>query len=76
MIVVAALAEHAAAEVRRHPPRSPQRRAACHLWAACILPGGKTQAAIRRAVESFGTSQAQADALDLLSKIIRQETPA
>ena len=69
------LAKLAFAEAERHPARSPSRRAACHLWAAAVLPGGTTVAAVRRAVESFGDPADQRAALELLGTITRQETP-
>lgn len=57
------LAADVLAEARRHPARSPERRAAAHVWAALIT--SPTVSAARSAIATFGTPQTQAAALEL-----------
>lgn len=63
------LAELAFAEAERHPARSPERRAAGHLWIALTIPPARSLDAARHAVASFGTPHAQAAAIDLLHRL-------
>lgn len=55
------------AEAQRHPARTPERRAACHLWSALITSA--TIDAARRAVRTFGTKETQTAALELLGRL-------
>lgn len=61
------------AEAARFVARSPERRAAGHLWIALTIPltipPAKTLAGARAAIASFGTPDSQAAALELLDKI-------
>lgn len=63
------LADAAFDEAQRHPPRSPGRRAASHLWVALTVPPGRSLAAVRNAIASFGTDATQAAALELLDSL-------
>lgn len=62
-----ALAAAVLAEGQRHPARSPQRRAASHVW-ACLVTSPSITAA-RTAITSFGDEQTQADAAALLGRL-------
>ena len=64
------LADAVLAEGRRHPPRSAERRAASHLWSALIT--SPTIAAARTAIRTFGDNRIQADALELLGRLVRE----
>lgn len=66
---LAALTEQVRAEAKRHPARSPERRAAGHLWIALANPPATSLDAARRAVASFGTPHSQAGALALLHRL-------
>ena len=61
-------------EAERHPPRSPERRAACHLWSSLITSA--TIAAAQRAITSFGDDHVQAAALDLLGRLATEHRHA
>ena len=67
------LAKIAFAIADAEPARSPERRAASHLWISSTIPPARSLAAVRRAAESYGTPTTQADALKLLDKITTQE---
>jgi hypothetical protein len=62
-----AVTEVARLEALRHPPRTPDRRAAAHLWVA--LHTTSTAAAAKRALADFAPPQARADALALLHRL-------
>jgi hypothetical protein len=64
------LAAAVLAEAQRHPPRSAERRAAAHLWASLIT--SPTIDAARRAITTFGDDQVQADAGQLLGRLITE----
>jgi len=57
----------AEAEVRRHRPRTPERRAAAHLWA--WLATSATITGARRALDGFGDPRTRADAVRLLKRL-------
>jgi hypothetical protein len=59
------------AEAERHPARSPERRAAAHLWVSLITSAGISAA--RNAVKTFGEPEAQAAALELLGRLTREQ---
>jgi hypothetical protein len=61
------LAELAAAEAERHPPRTRERRAAAHLWTSIVTT--TSIASARTAIASFGTPHVQASALELLHRL-------
>ena len=63
----AALAALALAEAERHPPRTPQRRAAAWLWA--ILGDTRTLEAARRAIDEIPDQQVRSDATVLLRQL-------
>lgn len=63
------LAEAARLEAEFHPARSPERRAASHLYFAMTEPSARSIAAVKRAVESFGTPATQGAALELLDRL-------
>lgn len=69
---LAQLADAAFDEAQRWPSRSPQRRAASHLWCSMTLPPAKTVAAVKRAVASFGDDHVQAGAVELLHHLAEQ----
>lgn len=75
------VADLALAEADRHPPRSPERRAASHLWISLTVPPAKSIAGARNAIATFGDEHTQAAALELLHRLAataaatRQETP-
>lgn len=75
-MIVAVDAEQLAAEVfaeaQRHPARSPERRAAAHLWASLIT--SPTIDAARRAIRTFGSEQTQRDALEVLGRLATTTT--
>lgn len=58
------------AEVRRHAPRSPQRRIACHLWSALVT--SRTVDAARVAITTFGEPATQEAAAGLLGRLITE----
>ncbi len=64
---VDALARLAEAEVRRHEPRTRERRAAAAVWAACVT--SRTPEEARRALATFGTPETRADAEQLLGRL-------
>ena len=66
------LAAAVLAEARRHPVRSPERRAAAHLWASLIT--SPTVSAARSALATFGAVETQAAALELLGRISEGRT--
>lgn len=71
MIADAAVDQLAAvvfAEAEQHPARTPERRAASHLWAALIT--SPTIAAAGRAVATFGDEETQHAAAGLLGRLI------
>jgi hypothetical protein len=68
------LAGLARLEAGHHPARSPERRAASHLYFAMTEPPARSAAALRRAVESFGTPATQAAALELLHRLAAERT--
>lgn len=70
------LDELARAEAERHPARSPERRAASHLWVALTVPAAKSLASARTAIASFGDESTQADALALLHRLAAQTSAA
>lgn len=59
------------AEAERHQPRTPQRRAAAHLWSALITSASISAA--RNAVKTFGGKPAQDAALELLARLTREQ---
>jgi hypothetical protein len=61
------LAERARAEAQQHAPRTPERRAAAHLWTSLIT--SPTVSAARNAIATFGTAETQAAALELLARL-------
>lgn len=61
------VAELARLEAERHPARSPERRAAAHLWVSAIT--STSADGMRRAIGSFGAPDVQAAALDLLGRL-------
>jgi hypothetical protein len=61
------LAAAVLAEGRRRPVRSPERRAASHLWASLIT--SPTVSAARSAIATFGDPETQAAALELLGRL-------
>lgn len=61
------LAELARQAALSHPVRSPERRAAAHLWVSAIT--STSADGMRRAIGSFGAPDVQADALDLLGRL-------
>lgn len=63
------LAEGARLEAERHKPRTPERRAAAHLWVALTVPPAKSADAAQRAIGSFGDERTQADATRLLHRL-------
>ena len=63
------LAGLALVEASRWPARSPQRRAASHLYVSATIPPARSLAAVKRAVLSYGTGQVQDDALALLNQL-------
>lgn len=69
---VAALASLAQAEAQRHEPRTPERRAAAHLWVSLVVPRAKSVASARSAVATFGEPVVQAAALELLHRLAVQ----
>lgn len=68
------LAELARARAERHPPRTPERRAAAALYIA--LADTRTLDAARRALSTFGTPQTRADATALLRSLQAEGEPA
>ena len=65
------------AEGQRHPARSPQRRAASHVW-ACLVTSTSITAA-RTAITSFGDDETQAAAAALLHRLaaaLAKDVPA
>jgi hypothetical protein len=68
---LAQLADAAFNEAQRHPPRSPARRAASHLWISLTLPPAKSIASARSAIASFGSETTQAGALELLHRLAK-----
>ena len=65
------------AEGQRHAPKTPERRAASHLW-ACLITSASVTAA-RTAITSFGDEQTQADAAALLGRLaaeLAKDVPA
>lgn len=69
------LAELVALEAEHHPVRTPERRAASHLWVALTVPPSASLDAAHRAIRSFGDNQTQAAALELLDRITAGRTP-
>jgi hypothetical protein len=69
------IAAAARLEAERHPARSPERRAAAHLFVALSIPPARSLAAARRAVLSFGDETTQSDALELLGRLAREMAP-
>jgi hypothetical protein len=61
------LADLTRAEAGRHPARTPERRAAAHLWAALVTTNSAEAA--RRAIGTFGTGDVQAAAAALLGRL-------
>lgn len=70
------LADLAQAEAERHPARTPERRAASHLWVALTVPPARTLTAARTAIASFGDTTTQAAALELLHRLATTEGTA
>lgn len=74
------VAELAFAEVLATTPRTPERRAAVCLYIAATVPPAKAVQAVRNAIGTFGADTVQADALELLDKLLTiptgQEIPA
>lgn len=68
------LAAAVMAEAQRHPARSPERRAASHLWAALIT--SPSIAAARRAIATFGDETTQSDAAELLGRLAAELSTA
>jgi hypothetical protein len=64
------IADWAAAIVRKHSPRSPERRAAAAAWAA--LSTTRSVPSARRALATFGTPETQAAAEALLDHLARE----
>jgi hypothetical protein len=64
------LAGRVFAEAQRHPARSPERRAAAHLWSALIT--SPSIALAKRAVRTFGGEQTQTAALALLGRLVAE----
>ena len=66
---VGQLAALALEEAERHPPRTPGRRTAAHLWVSLTVPAAKSVASARNAIATFGDERTQAAALDLLGRL-------
>ena len=64
------LADAVLAEGQRHAPRTPQRRAAAHLWSALVT--SPSIAAARNAIGTFGDDDTQAAAAALLGRLAAQ----
>jgi hypothetical protein len=64
------LAAAVLAEAEQHPARTPERRAACHLWSALIT--SPTVDAARKAIATFGEPETQADAEQLLGRLLKE----
>ena len=64
------LAAAVLAEGQRHPSRSAKRRAASHLWASLITSASVSAA--RSAIATFGTPETQADAGQLLGRLLKE----
>lgn len=62
-----ALAELARADVERHRPRTPERRAAAALWAALVTT--RTPDAARSALATFADPRTVVDARQLLGEL-------
>jgi hypothetical protein len=73
-VIVSVDAEQLAAEVfaeaARFAARTPERRAACHLWSALIT--SPTVDAARRAIATFGDERTQSDAAALLGRFLKE----
>jgi hypothetical protein len=63
------LAELAGLEAESHPPRTPGRRAAAHLFVALTVPPAKSIASARNAIATFGDERTQSASLDLLYRL-------
>jgi hypothetical protein len=70
----ARLAEAARLEAEQHPHRSPERRAAAHLYTA--LTDTSSVGAAKRAITTFGDEQTQRDAIELLYRLAAGQTTA
>jgi hypothetical protein len=66
------LASAVLAEGQRHRARSPERRAAAHLWASLITSPNVTVA--RSAIGTFGADHVQAASLELLDRLVTGRT--
>lgn len=66
------LAARVAAIGRRHPPRTPERRAAGALYASLITT--KSITAARKALATFGDAETRAAAAELLGGITEEES--
>lgn len=66
---VGQLAALALAEAESCELRTPERRAAAHLWVALTVPPAGSLDAARRAIASFGSDRTQSGALDLLGRL-------
>lgn len=69
---VGRLAELAFTEAEKQPARSPERRAASHLWVALTVPPARTLDGARTAIASFGDDTTRADALALMYRLARR----
>lgn len=76
MTTVADVAALALAEVLAARPRTPQRRAAAHLYVAATVPPATSLAAVKRAVLSYGAEHVQQGALALLGRLTQTGTAA
>ena len=63
------LAAAVLAEGQRHAPKTPERRAASHLW-ACLITSASVSAA-RSAIATFGDEQTQTAADTLLGRLLK-----
>lgn len=70
------LADLARLEAGQHAPRSPERRAASHLYFALTEPPAKSVASARNAIATFGDQRTQAGALALLGRLAAQTSAA
>jgi hypothetical protein len=66
------LAKLAKVEAQRHEPRTPERRAASHLFVSLTVPTAKSAASARTAIASFGADHVQAEANALLHRLAAQ----
>ena len=68
-MTTADVAALALAEVLAAAPRTPERRAAAHLYVSATIPPARSLSAVKRAVLSYGAEHVQQDALALLDQL-------